>query len=79
MFNIIFLLVSNMKYSKFPKISFSGDKDNIKNIFGLLIFSTFLFIGIIIKEYQIVMLFFISYYIISGILKALISKISGGV
>ena len=74
-----FLLVSNIKYSKFPKVSFSGDKDNIKNIFGLLIFSTFLFIGIIIKEYQIVMLFFISYYIISGILKALISKISGGV
>ncbi len=74
-----FLLVSNIKYSKFPKVSFSSNKDNIKNIFGLLIFSVFLFIGIIIKEYQIVMLFFISYYIISGILKALISKISGGV
>ena len=66
-----------MKYSKFLKSHLVVIK--IILYFGLLIFSTFLLIGIIIKEYQIVMLFFISYYIISGILKALISKISGGV
>ena len=71
------LLVTNIRYSKFPIISFNTNKSNLLSIAGILIFSILLLIGILNKEYHIVILFFISYYIISGIIKLFISKING--
>ena len=71
------LMITNISYSKFPVIKFNSKKDNLFNIIGIIIFSVFIFIGILNKEYRIVMLFFISYYIVSGIIKAIIHKING--
>ena len=71
------LLVTNIRYSKFPIISFNTNKSNLLSIAGIFIFSILLLIGILNKEYHIVILFFISYYIISGIIKLFISKING--
>ena len=71
------LLVTNIRYSKFPIISFNTNKSNLLSIAGIFIFSILLLIGILNKEYHIVILFFISYYIISGIIKLFIIKING--
>jgi len=71
------LLITSINYVKFPIITLDSDKSNLINIIGLIIFSIFLFVGILNKEYHIVTLFFISYYIVSGIIKSIISKING--
>jgi len=73
------LMITNIAYSKFPIIKFNSIKDNSINMIGIIIFGIFIFIGILNKEYHIVMLFFISYYIVSGVIKAIIHKINGGV
>ena len=71
------LLITGINYAKFPIIRLDSNKSNLVNIIGIIIFSVFLFVGILNKEYDIVILFFISYYIISGIIKIVISKING--
>ena len=72
------LMVTNISYSKFPILRFNGTKNNLVNITCVIIFGIFIFIGILNKEYHIVILFFISYYIVSGMIKAIIHKINGG-
>ena len=71
------LLITSIKYAKFPIITLNSEKSNLVNIAGIILFSIFLFVGILNKEYHIVILFFISYYIISSIIKSIISKING--
>lgn len=71
------LLITGINYAKFPIITLDSDKSNLVNIISIIIFSIFLFVGILNKEYHIVILFFISYYIVSGIIKSIISKING--
>jgi len=71
------LLITDINYAKFPRITLDSNKSNLINIIGIIIFSIFLFVGILNKEYHIVILFFISYYIVSGIIKSIISKING--
>ena len=71
------LLITDINYAKFPMITLDSNKSNLINIIGIIIFSIFLFVGILNKEYHIVILFFISYYIVSGIIKSIISKING--
>jgi len=71
------LLITDINYAKFPIITLNNDKSNLVNIIGIIIFGVFLSVGILNKEYHIVILFFISYYIISGIIKSIISKING--
>ena len=71
------LLITGINYAKFPIITLDSEKSNLVNIISIIIFSVFLFVGILNKEYHIVILFFISYYIVSGIIKSMISKING--
>ena len=68
------LLVSNIKYSKFPNI-----KLNKSIIIWGLLSSVITILAILNKEYHIVILFFISYYIVSGLIKTMIEffKVSG--
>ena len=70
------LLISKINYSKFPILKFGLNFSNSINIIGIVIFFIILFIGAINKQSHIVMLFFISYYIVSGIIKTVIKKIS---
>ena len=69
------LLISKVNYSKFPTLKFGLDYINSINIIAILFFFVILFISIINKQYHIVMLFFISYYIVSGLIKIVIKKI----
>ena len=68
------IMVTDINYTKFPIFRFGRNK-----IYTVLfiIFIIFLFVGILNKQYHIVMLFFVSYYIISGIIKSIIRKING--
>jgi len=65
------LLISKVHYSKFPILKFNLTFSNSISILGMVIFFIILFIGIINKQYHIVMLSFISYYILYGIIKAI--------
>jgi len=67
------LLVSKVSYSKFPMLKFGLDFSNSIRIIGISIFLIILLLGIINKQYHIVMLFFISYYIVSGLIRAIIN------
>ena len=58
------LLISKISYSKFPILKFGLDFSNSISIIGILFFCIILLIGVINKQYHIVMLFFISYYIL---------------
>ncbi len=73
------LMVTNISYLKFPIIKLNATKNNLVNIICIIISVIFIFIGILNKEYHIVILFFISYYIVSGMIKAIIHKINGGI
>ena len=68
-------MIANINYKKFPVLS--RDEINIVFIVSLIVFIIFLFVGILDKQYHIVILFFISYYIISGLVKSIIHKING--
>ena len=61
------LLISNVKYSKFPAL-----KLNVLVVIVGLLFFIIGILAILNKEYHIVILFFISYYIVSGLIKAII-------
>ena len=63
------LLISKIRYSKFPILKSKLGRENLYNIIGISIFFIILIIGIINKEHNNVILFFITYYIISGIFK----------
>ena len=69
------LLISKVNYSKFPVLKLRLDLSNSISIIGILIFFIILFLGVINKQYHIVMLFFISYYNVSGLIRAIIIKI----
>ena len=69
------LLISKVSYSKFPILKFGLDLSNSISIVGILIFFMIFLIGVINKEYHIVMLFFISYYIVFGLIITTIKKL----
>ena len=62
------LLISKVKYPKFPEINFKLNINNSINLFGLGLFFIILFFGILMYKYDIVLLFFILVYILGGIL-----------
>ena len=63
------LLISKISYSKFPILKSKLGRENLYSIIGVSIFFIILIIGLINKEHNNVILFFITYYIISGIFK----------
>ena len=71
------IMITDINYTKFPVLN--REKNNMVSIVPLIVFIIFLFVGILDKQYHIVILFFISYYIISGIVKSIIHKINGEV
>ena len=68
------LLISKINYSKFPILKLGLDFSNSINIIGISIFFIILLLGIINKQYHIVMLFFISYYIVFGLIKTIVKN-----
>ena len=70
-----FLLISSIKYAKFPQLNFSINKINTFSLIGLLIFFIFLVLGIYTYKYDIVLLFFILVYILGGVFNYFYIKI----
>jgi len=71
------LLISKVSYSKFPIFKGKLGKENFLSLIGLSIFFVILIIGFVNKEYNNVILFFISYYIISGLFKWILNIFNG--
>ena len=71
------LLLTNIHYAKFPIIKLNLSKNNSLSILGILIFFIIFFYGIINQEYHVVLLFFISLYIASGVILSVFKKING--
>tara|TARA_Y100001960_G_scaffold226526_1_gene237250 strand:- start:605 stop:1444 length:840 start_codon:yes stop_codon:yes gene_type:complete len=69
------LLLTNIHYAKFPIVKLNLSKKNSFSILGIVIFFIILLYGILNKEYHIVLLFFISLYIVSGIILSIVKKI----
>ena len=69
-----FLLLSNIHYSKFPIIKYNLLFNNAKKIIGSIIFIVVSILAIIYNQHNIVILFFMTLYIIGGIIKAIFSK-----
>lgn len=70
------LLISKIHYSKFPILKSKLGRENLYSIIGVSIFFIILIIGLINKEHNNVILFFITYYIISGIFKWIIKLLN---
>ena len=70
------LLLTNIHYAKFPIIKLNLSKNNSLSILGILIFFIIFFYGIINQEYHVVLLFFISLYIASGVILSVFKKIN---
>lgn len=62
------LLISKVKYSKFPQLNFKQNKNNTVSLIGIMLFFGILFFGILTYKHDIVLLFFILVYILTGIL-----------
>ena len=60
------LLISKIHYSKFPVFKINLDKNNLYNLLGVFIFFIFFVFGLINKQHNIVILLFITYYIVFG-------------
>ena len=70
------LLISKIRYSKFPILKSKLGKENLYSIIGISIFFIILIVGVINKEHNSVILFFITYYIISGLFKWIIKLLN---
>jgi len=62
------LLISKIKYSKFPVFNFKVNIMNTLSLIGLGIFFIVLIISIFLNKYHIVLLFFVLSYILGGII-----------
>ena len=62
------LLISKIKYSKFPVFNFKVNIINTLNLIGLGIFFIILIVSIFLNKYHIVLLFFVLSYILGGII-----------
>ena len=73
------LLLTNIHYAKFPIVKLNLSKKNSFSILGIVIFFIILLYGILNKEYHIVLLFFISLYIVSGIILSIVKKLESSI
>lgn len=62
------LLISKIKYSKFPIFNFKINIINTLSLIGLGVFLIILILGIFLNKYHIVLLFFVLSYILGGII-----------
>ena len=63
------LLISKVHYSKFPIFKIKLNKNNLYNLISIIIFFIFLVFGLINKQHNNVILLFITYYIVFGIIR----------
>ena len=69
------LLMSKVNYEKFPLISFKINKKNSVDLINLILFLFILTISIIFKNYDIVLLFFMMFYIYGNLIKFFFNKL----
>ena len=62
------LLISKIKYSKFPIFNFKVSSINTLSLIGIVIFFIILIVSIFLNKYHIVLLFFVLSYILGGII-----------
>lgn len=67
------LLMSKVNYEKFPLISFKVNKQNNKDLLKVILFLIILSISIFYRDYDIILLLFISIYIFGNVLKFIIN------
>ena len=67
------LLMSKVNYEKFPLISFKINKQNNKDLLKVILFLIILVVSIYFRDYDIVLLLFISLYIFGNVIKFLIN------
>jgi len=69
------LLVTKIKYPKFPQITLSLNKKNSINLISMVLFLLIVSLGLYVNKHDIVLLFFILVYILGGIFNYFISQI----
>jgi len=67
------LLMSKVNYEKFPLISFKINKQNNKDLIKVILFLIILCVSVYFKDYDIILLLFISIYIFGNVLKFFIN------
>ena len=67
------LLMSKVDYEKFPLISFNINKQNNKDLLKVILFFIILCVSLYYRDYDIIILLFISIYIFGNVLKFLIN------
>ncbi len=72
-FAISFLMVSKIKYAKFPMLTFGKGTQNTQRLIGVMLFAVTFIIGLFYQKASWVLLAFLSYYVLSGILRRLLS------
>ncbi len=68
-FSTSFLMVSRVKYAKFPLLNFSSGKSNTFALIGVGLFAISFFASFIWNLQYRVLMFFVSYYIVMGIIR----------
>jgi len=71
--SLSYLMVSRVHYAKFPLINFNLGKQNTLRLLGVLIFVVIFIISIFVGYTYQVLAGFVSFYILSGIIKHIIS------
>ena len=66
--SLSFLMLSRIPYPKFPLLSFNAGKQNNYRLFGVIIFAICFSTSIVIGYPYRVLVFFITYYILSGLI-----------
>ncbi len=72
-FTISFLMVSKIKYAKFPILSFKHSTLNSQRLVGVMIFTVTFITGWFYHKASWVLLGFLTYYILSGLMRRLLN------
>ena len=71
--SLSYLMVSRVNYAKFPLLNFNSGRQNTMHILGVLLFVVVFIISIFIGYQYQVLAGFVSFYILSGIFKHIIT------
>lgn len=75
-FTISFLMVSSVKYAKFPLLNFKSGRTNNIRLIGVLMFIVSFTIGVFYHWESQILMGFLTFYIVSGILRTLLKPIN---
>ncbi len=75
-FTISFLMVSNVKYAKFPLLNFKSGKANNFRLIGVLLFVVSFLTSIFYEWESRILMGFITFYIATGILRTLVTPVN---